>query len=359
MVTSFKLTHGDLSAPLMVQWELTYLCTNQCIFCHNPLNRGTSMSFDTARTVLRDLASSRVFRVVYTGGEPVLYPFLQDLVRETVDLGLEPGLISNGNQITHELLRVLKDHGLSSVQISIHSADARIHDHLTGTPGSFSQAMRTVTEAVRLGLNVNVNATLTSLNPNVVKLCEAVRQLGVRSFTVTRYAQTRVGYEDLVIPGDRLREEVVSLISYGKETGVRTSVISAIPLCAFASEKELALVQPNLVRCDGGLTWATITPLGMVKPCPPWELDCGSLLNESIRTIWKTSDTLRRIRDQKFIPPECRDCASFPVCRAGCRVCAMAGRNPPDALDPLANDAPLKSRLRSSKTEVGGYVSGG
>lgn len=305
------------------------------------------MTLDLARSILHDLASSRVFRIVYTGGEPVLYPFLRDLLRETVDLGLEAGLISNGNRITETFLRPLKDDGLTSVQISIHSADAEVHDWLTGTPGSFEQAMRTTAEAVRLGLNVNVNATLTAINPNVARLCEEVRKLGVRSFTVTRYAQTRKDAGDLIISSERLRAEVFDLFEHSDRTGLRVKVISGIPLCAFASEEELKAVNSRLVRCDGGLTWATITPTGMLKPCPPWDLNCGQLGETCIRSIWKSSPALAQIRERAFIPTECRECASFRVCGAGCRACAMAGADAADALDPYALNAPMRERLRA------------
>ncbi len=169
---------------------------------------------------------------------------------------------------------------------------------------------------------------------------------GLASPIVPVYCSTPAG--DLVISAERLRSEILELIEYGDKNGMKVKVISGVPLCAFASQDELEIVNSRLVRCDGGLTWATIDPSGMLKPCPPWDMDCGHLGQTCIRDIWKSSPALREIRNQRFIPDDCRACASLLMCRAGCRVCAMAGRYAANALDPLVVGAPLRERLYAS-----------
>ena len=250
--------------------------------------------------------------------------------------GLTATIITNGRQMTYDLLDLFHESGLFAMQISIHSWDPSIHDRLTGIVGSYEQAIRTLRRAVSLGITVNVNSTLTGLNMDVAKTCGAMREQGAHSYSITRYAQTRPGLDHLIADFAASRQRIIELLDYGRDSAFRVKLISPFPLCAFRDENEARRVAQHMSKCDGGQSWVTITPNGVAKPCPPWALDCGSLgSGRSLKEVWQKSEMLNKIRAHGFIPDECRQCRMFQICRTGCRACAAADGSPHDVTDPL------------------------
>ena len=79
-----------------------------------------------------------------SGGEPTLYPKLEELVGLGNRAGMFVVLNTNGSLITEELAGRLLSAGLNSVIISIHSPIDTIHDGIKGRPGSLGEVLRSL-----------------------------------------------------------------------------------------------------------------------------------------------------------------------------------------------------------------------
>ena len=71
--------YKSLSAPLVVQVELTERCPNQCLHCYNYWRHGgdslssiATLSLQQIDRIMSELERSKVFEIVITGGEPFL-----------------------------------------------------------------------------------------------------------------------------------------------------------------------------------------------------------------------------------------------------------------------------------------------
>ena len=83
-------------------------------------------------------------------------------------------LNTNGARLTGELCRKLYDASLDSVQITLYSENAEIHNHLTGadlpdTEGSFKKTVLGLRNALEAGLNVSVNTPLCRENKEYIR----------------------------------------------------------------------------------------------------------------------------------------------------------------------------------------------
>ncbi|MBS3937489.1 MAG: PqqD family peptide modification chaperone [Peptococcaceae bacterium] len=325
----------DIKSPLVVQWELTHSCTNRCIFCHNPAYEPLTISDEHAKIVLEALISAGVFHITFTGGEPTLHPLLPELISIATKAGVPTSIITNGNHIAADGLTEMKKCGLSGVQVSLHSHDPQVHASLTENTVSYKEALSFIDRALALGLNPNVNTVITSLNPHLNDVYRFVSSLGVRSYTLTRYIPTRPDLGYLERPFEQVKKELCDMV-LTQIARVPIKLLTPFPLCAL-TQSEMAVLRPIMAGCDGGDSWATISPSGYFKPCPTWDLNCGSIIQSELEPIWKTNANLQAIRTGAFIPQECKICDLRSTCSTGCRGCALAASGSPSSFDPLVD----------------------
>jgi len=319
-----------LRAPVSVQFELTYRCNNRCIFCHNPGHPDSDISPDLARHVLKTLADAKVFRCIFTGGEPILHPHCLELFGYARELGLTTALITNG-VATLPFVSTLLELGCTSFEVSVLGSEAKMHDSLVRHPGAFDRAMG-VLEALgksHPSVTVNVNATITSHNyQDIGRIYRRVRAAGARSFTVTRFVPTNPN--DDITPSPRMLNVALrDLLKARSEIGMPFRFLTPIPFCAIEPDISLAELSTAMSRCDGAVSWCTITPMATIKPCPCWHIPCGDLKHSSCSEAWQTDATRSRIVAQGFIPEACKACSLLQTCGAGCRACAPE----PDGMD--------------------------
>jgi hypothetical protein len=144
-------------------------CNNACVFC---AQRGTTrVDPDLAHLTqsLQTLRSSSD-EVTFVGGEPTLSPHLLELVGEAARLGFKGiGLQTNGRVLAdRSRFEALQRAGLTDIHLSIHGADAAVHDYHTGTPGSLTAIRQTLAHARSLRVAAVATTVLTRSNYRVL-----------------------------------------------------------------------------------------------------------------------------------------------------------------------------------------------
>ncbi len=320
-------------SPLSVQFEITHQCNNDCIFCHNDLNRVKTITFENAKEVMDELVRANVFTVIFTGGEPLLHPELHKMIEYANSLNLEVGLITNGILLEERLDQILEVGKISRFQISILGHNSELHDKLVNNPGAFDKAINGLKMASERGVKVNVNTTITKKNiAHVEEVCKVVRKNGANSYSVTRYIPVNNTDDEMFPTIKEMNELLRALIRINKGFPVR--MLNAMPYCSIENDIAREDYIKVLTRCDGGLTWGTITPLGDLVPCPCWQNDCGNILNTGMRNSWQESQFFKSLRTGDFYPEECKSCIDFKACLAGCRGCSSGFSGKVNGKDP-------------------------
>lgn len=310
-------------APLSVQFEITHECNNSCVFCHNDLARIHIITLEDAKRIMDELANANVFTVIFTGGEPLLHPELHKMIEYANSLNLEVGLITNGILLEERLEQLLEAGKISRFQISILGHNSKLHDELVNNPGAFEKAIKGLKMAYERGVKVNINTTITKKNIAYVEdISKVVRDNGANSYTVTRYIPVNNNEDEMFPTIKEMNELLRTLIRINKAFSAK--MLNAMPYCSIDSDIKREDYKKVLTRCDGGLTWGTITPLGDLVPCPCWQNDCGNILNSSMKESWQESQFLKSLRTGKFYPDECKGCPDFKECLAGCRGCSTS-----------------------------------
>src|SRR5438128_11999101 len=109
--------------PLLVQIIPIRRCNIDCGYCneYDKVSDPVPTAVLTAR--IDKLASLGTSVVAFSGGEPMLHPELDALIRHIRDRGMMAGLITNGYFLVPARIQALNRAGLDFLQISIDNVE--------------------------------------------------------------------------------------------------------------------------------------------------------------------------------------------------------------------------------------------
>jgi len=118
-----------MNIPKTVFWEITAKCNFNCRHCYlGSKKRGEQreLSKEKALNYVDWLYRGGVKTVLFMGGEPLIYPYISDIVKRTGNYGygLHAGVLTNGFLLTSETVAKLKASGVSAVQVSVDGIDS-------------------------------------------------------------------------------------------------------------------------------------------------------------------------------------------------------------------------------------------
>ncbi len=171
-------------SPFLIIWESTRACDLACRHCRasaQPARDPDELATAEAEDLLRQAADLGTPIVVVSGGDPLKRLDLFHLVRHGVDLGLRMATIPAATDLlTEEVVRLLKEAGLSQMALSLDFPSAPLHDAFRGAPGAFDRTMQAIGWAHAHSLPIQINTTLCADSaPHLGAMIELVRGLGV------------------------------------------------------------------------------------------------------------------------------------------------------------------------------------
>jgi len=309
------------AVPYIYTLEITAACNARCVGCGNVFPRSDAhITLDNLHHVLERISPyAEMFRV--TGGEPTLSPVFAETLRALDVLGKPIVVFTNGfwdrPRSVIEPLRQCKN--LDGILVSLHGHSASAHQAFTGR-GDLSTVLASVQQASDAGIVVNTNTILTRRNiDHMAEVVELATQAGAQVVAFSRYYGVPVpGLTDL--PAEAFKSAVQQVAGF-RAAGQAVKFNNNIPLCLGGE-----LTQ----ACPAGDTHCTISPDCKVRLCNHSPYEVGAILEKPIERIWQ-SDRVQWWREQ--IPPMCRQCAAFALCKGGCRANAWANGQ---STDPLA-----------------------
>lgn len=105
--------------PVMAHLIPIRRCNLSCTYCNEFDDTSKPVPLDTIRARIDKLASLGTSIITLSGGEPLLHPDLDDVIRRMREGGAIAGMITNGYLLTADRIKRLNDAGLDHMQISI------------------------------------------------------------------------------------------------------------------------------------------------------------------------------------------------------------------------------------------------
>src|SRR5947207_1887651 len=114
---------GDTDHPLLAHIIPIRRCNLACTYCNEFDDFSPPVPIETMYERIDKLAALGTSLVTISGGEPLLHPELDDVIRRIRKHGMVAGLITNGYLLVPERIERLNRAGLEWLQISIDNAN--------------------------------------------------------------------------------------------------------------------------------------------------------------------------------------------------------------------------------------------
>jgi radical SAM protein with 4Fe4S-binding SPASM domain len=296
-----------LNIPLSVQLDLTYRCNERCVHCYLDHDDHGEMTTAEIKGLLDQMADAGVFFLTISGGEIMMRKDFFEILEHAHARTFSIKLKTNGVLIRKKEAERIRALGVESVQISVYSHRAEVHDAITKMPGSFRQTI----EAVRLLRTAGLHVTMA----NVLMVQNAQDYPGVRALANELGAQCTL--DPTITPmmdGDR------SILELNVDKAALREVFRDGALVGNVEEfcappqgvDEDAL---DMLPCSAGHTACYVSPYGEVYPCVQFPLPSGNVRQTKFVDIWRDSPQLKEVRSITLRDmPSCSQCTHGATC---------------------------------------------
>jgi len=173
--------------PISVNWHFWPWCNMKCKFCFATFNDVKKvLPKDTALTVPGMLKDVGTEKITFVGGEPMLCPYLGELLIEAKKQGLATKIVSNGTGFSRNFLNKYHEF-IDIVSLSIDSS-CNLKEEKLGR-GWGSHVNKIIEISIRLkefNIPLQINTTVTSLTwkENMIALIEKLKPFRWKIFQV-------------------------------------------------------------------------------------------------------------------------------------------------------------------------------
>lgn len=145
--------------PLVLMLEPTHMCNLSCAGCGRIQEYQESLGqMLTLEECLESVMACGAPVVTITGGEPLVYPPIYELIQELINRRKHIYLCTNGLLLEKALTRLDPSARLT---LSVHlDGLAPTHDRIIGRPGGFQQVISAIKKAKEMGFQVITNTSI-------------------------------------------------------------------------------------------------------------------------------------------------------------------------------------------------------
>lgn len=316
------------------QIELTSKCNERCVHCYIPHKfKLNNITDELYYSTLEQLSDMGVLAVTLSGGECMTHPKFKEYLRAAKRYDFYVDILSNLTLLDDEIVEIMKEGNVSSVQTSLYSMMPEHHDAITQLKGSFYKTRDAILKLIENELPLHVSCPTMKANKDdfgdVLNWCHEHKIRAQTDYIMM--AEYNHETENL---SNRLSvEEAGKVISSIMADDVDyQNAILAPDFVARCNENQF---NPERRLCGVGISSCCMVSNGNIYPCAGWqEMVLGNLNETSLKEIWENSEKIKWLRSLKF-----KDMGSGECCKcdkaAFCAPCMVRNANESPTGNPL------------------------
>lgn len=314
-----------------IQLHLNHNCNLRCRHCYqahfipgsdlNHLSRVKYLAIEICKDLI-PIYNHLEFNL--TGGEPLLYPFLWEVVKTIKTQGGTFNILTNGILIDDSVIAKLLEYEVKHVQISVDGLE-ETNDWIRGK-NIFTQVMVAIERLVAHHIKVTVASTITRKNyEELKKFLDFFSKLDVsigfhRYIPMNRQSKEK---SELAINDPNIWSQIVKyLVMYKKSQNPRIVMndpLFGLELLKGIEKKNKQVPRGKYFGCSIGISTITVMPEGTVYPCRKLPIPLGNAFETPLLRIWLDSKILWHLRDRSHFNGKCGNCPDSIKC-GGCRA---------------------------------------
>lgn len=278
--------------------ELTTRCDLSCEHCVHPENiRATNdeLPFEMVETLLHSLTEAGVLLLILTGGEPLLYSRLFEIIAAARERKFLVRMKSNGQLLDETMAQRLKQAGVYAIDVSLYGPEASYHDRITRCSGSFERSCRALRNIVRAGIKGRILTPLFHPMIDLDAMSAFARSIPV-PILYDPFVHDTFDHRPAIAAFDLTTEELKEYIRYMVRLGeyLMDTVPHRRPLCKIGTEKTIY-----------------IDHAGNLKPCGNYPAVTGNIMTT---TVEQALDEWRSLRADLDAHRLCATCELSHYC---------------------------------------------
>ena len=199
-----------MNKKLTLNMHLTNDCNYSCLFCFSKdfTNSKTTICCKQYFKVLEKLkAHGQISRINFVGGEPLVFPWIDELILYAHKLGLETSIVTNASLLTTDWIRTMP---LSMIGISIDSWEEEICKKIGRVSKDKVLTYQDISKLIEVckerHISVKINTVVSQLNKNEY-LFDSIQALGVDKWKIFQVLpmENKDKTKDLVVSDDEFK----------------------------------------------------------------------------------------------------------------------------------------------------------
>lgn len=329
----------------VVVWNCTNTCNLKCRHCYaesKNVKSDDELNTKEAKTLIDDLAVSKVPVLLFSGGEPLMREDIFRLINYADKYNIRSTISTNGTLIDKEIAKDLKKNKISYVGISLDGIGSR-HDEFRGVTGSFDKSLGAIRNCIEIGQKVGLRFTINRNNYDQLKdIFYLIKEEKIPRvcFYHLAYSGRGISMINRDITQDEKRAAMDIIIEKAIELGEKVEILTVdnhadTPYLYLQVKRKYPYLADKvweLMHMNGGnrsgIAIANIDYRGNVHADQfTWHHNFGNVKEKKFSEIWKNpSSTLALgLRDRKvLLKGRCSKCKWLSVCNGNLRVRAEA-----------------------------------
>lgn len=314
--------------PYCASFELTPLCNFNCKMCYMHLTKeqmereGRMLTTEEWLDIARQAVDAGVTAIDLTGGECLTHPGFREIYLYLINRGVHVSVLTNGQLITEEHVRLFRQYKPSVVQISLYGSSPEAYIKVTGRDG-FRDVMNAIKRLKEAGIRLKMSITPNRfMQDDAAAMLDLLHDLNVDytigSTTLPARPNTGRDIANYIIDNEAFINISKLETKHRKQLAERFS-LSPAPQYDFRIKGQENFVG---VPCAAGSAHFHINWKGEMNPCIGFHAVAKSVLDEGLEAAWIwIRETMK-----KYQPPEeCRSCKLRMVC-VGCVAEKSSGK---------------------------------
>lgn len=284
----YNLRKNCCLVPQFIHLELTKRCPLKCKQCYVHAEKKEDLDWDRCKSIIRECADIGVERVLLTGGEPLLYKHIIELIELINSFDMKSVISTSAYNLDKKMARELKRSNVHNIFVSLNGSTKEIHNL---SRSNFEESIKGIKNLVEEGVWCGINWVVRKDNiKDFNNLLRFSKELKVNQVNIISPKKDSSGNLENI--SNKELEYLADIIKdYRKEGYV--SIDLCFPELNYILLKEK--MHPVLRYCIAGRYFIDINTEGKLSPCR--HIEKYESFN-SIKEYWDSSNILKDIRQK-------------------------------------------------------------
>ena len=318
-------------SPLLVIWETTQACDLACVHCRasaEPERNCGELTTEEGFALLDEVKRFGNPLMVFTGGDPLKRPDLFTLMKRSIELGLRTNVSPSATPLlTTEAIDEFKRIGLARMAISLDGATVRTHDDFRGIPGTFDRAMVALHHAKKIGLETQLQTTVTRRNVHeLLQIADLCEEVGTKMWSLFFLLPMGRAQSEDELNAEEYEQVFDIIYKVSKRSSFEVKTTEAMHYRRFIAQKQkeehgldpdsegAKRVAFRTAGVSDGKGFVFVSHLGEIYPSGFLPVYGGNVRENSLVDVYRNSGLFQILRDPSARSGKCGYCEYQKIC---------------------------------------------